>query len=351
MDFGSLVQWAADLRASDIFLKANRSPAIRLNGRVTDTDFPPIPEEELRSFIQERLPSWKQEDFLRHHEADLAFDLPGICRLRANFYQQQGTWAACFRLIPFQIYSLEQLNLPPILKQMALQPQGLVLVTGPTGCGKSTTLAAMIELINQTRKCNIITIEDPIEYVYEEKQAIISQREVGIDTDSFTSALKHIVRQSPDVILIGEMRDLETMTVALQASEMGHLVFSTVHTISAPETVERIISLFPLHEREQVLARLAVSLRGIISQKLIPKADGSGRIPACEILVSTPTVVKHIQEGRARDLHQVMAQDTYYGMQTLNASLVHLVRQGLITEEDALSASYAPTELRQMLRH
>jgi len=351
MDLRDLLQFAADRQASDLFIKSDRSPALRINGRVTPTDLPVIPADRVEALLA-GLMSPDQVDYWRHHhEMDLAFDVPDLCRVRANIYQERGRWAGVFRLIPFQVRTIEELNLPPVLKTLAQQQQGLVLVTGPTGCGKSTTLAAMVDLINATRRCNIVTIEDPIEFVYEEKQAIISQREVHIDTDSFSMALRHIVRQSPDVILIGEMRDVETMNVALQASETGHLVLSTVHTCSAYETLERIASLFQPHERRQVYIRLAGALRGIVSQKLVPKADGSGRIPACEILIATPTVTKLIEEEHPSQIYQVMAEDRFYGMHTMNQCLAQLVKSGVITEEDAVHASPVVSELRQLLRH
>lgn len=351
MELRDLLQFAVDRQASDLFLKGDRSPALRVNGRVIPTDLPPIPADRVEALLASLMSPDQAEYWRQHHEMDLAFEIPDLCRVRANIYQERGKRAGAFRLIPFQIRSIEELNLPPVVKTLAEQRQGLVLVTGPTGCGKSTTLAAMVDLINATRRCNIVTIEDPIEFVYEEKQAIISQREVHIDTESFSMALRHIVRQSPDVILIGEMRDVETMNVALQASETGHLVLSTVHTCSASETLERIASMFQPHERRQVFSRLAGALRGIVSQKLLPKADGSGRIPACEILIATPTVTKLIEEERPGQIYQVMAEDRFYGMQTMNQCLAQLVKSGVITDEEALYASPAVSELRQLLRH
>jgi len=254
------------------------------------------------------------------------------------------------RLIPLEIYTLDELGMPPVVKDLTMHRQGLILVTGPTGCGKSTTLAAMIDLINETRRCNIVTIEDPIEFVHKDKLAIVNQREVGIDTDSFTDALKYIVRQSPDVILIGEMRDVETMNVALAASETGHLVLSTVHTTSASETMDRIINLFPPHDKPQICMRMANSLRGIISQKLLPRADDSGRIAAVESMIATPTVSKLIEEGRAGQLYSAIAEGGFWGMQTMNQCLVRYFKEGLITEEEAVLNAGNLTELKQMIR-
>jgi twitching motility protein PilT len=223
-------------------------------------------------------------------------------------------------------------------------------VTGPTGSGKSTTLAAMINQINETRKANVITVEDPIEFVHPDKQGIVSQREVGIDTESFTTALKYVVRQSPDVILIGEMRDVETMNVALQASETGHLVFSTVHTPSASETLDRIVNMFPPHDKPQISMRMATSLRGVVSQKLIPRGDGTGRLAAVEVMIATPTVSKLIEESRFSQLYSAIAEGGYWGMQTMNQCLLRYYKAGLISEEDALGYAGNLTELRQMIR-
>jgi twitching motility protein PilT len=298
--------------------------------------------------------------FEKRHELDLGFTFPGVCRFRVNVYQQRGSLAIVMRVLPLRIRTIEELNLPIVLKRLVTDPtypgyatQGLILVTGPTGCGKSTTLAALLDLINQTRQCHIVTIEDPIEYVYEDKMSIVSQREVGYDTASFTDALKYVLRESPDVILIGEMRDVETFNAALMAAETGHLVFSTVHTPSASETMERIVNMFPPHERREVCIRLSRSLLAIISQKLVPRADGKGRLPAVEFMIVTPTIAKEIEEGRTGNLYQLMAKDKqeggYWGMQTMNQALEDYVRQDLITPEVALRASTNPSEMRHIL--
>jgi len=252
-----------------------------------------------------------------------------------------------------RIRSLEELGMPPTLAEFTKSRNGLVLVTGPTGSGKSTTLAAMIDLINSSRKVNIVSIEDPIEYVHKDKVAIVSQREVGIDTDSFQEALKRVLRQAPDVILIGEMRDIETMNVALQAAETGHLVFATVHTSSAAETLDRLSNMFAPHERPMLWLRLSISLRGVVSQKLLPRADGLGRVAAVEVMVVTPTIVKMVEEGKSEDIYAQIrqaGQETYWGMQTMNQCLVRFVRAGVISAEEALAAAGNYTEMRQMLR-
>jgi twitching motility protein PilT len=311
---------------------------------------PPLTADDTRNLAYSVMTHEQIGRFEHRHELDLAFTIEGITRVRANIYQQRGSIAMVCRLIPLNIYTLEDLKMPPAVAELAKQRQGLVLVTGPTGCGKSTTLAAMIDLINETRRCHIVTIEDPIEFVHPDKKAIVSQREVGIDTDSFSDALKYVVRESPDVILIGEMRDIETMHVALQAAETGHLVFSTVHTPSAAETMDRIINMFPPHDKPQICMRLSNSLRGIISQKLVPLKDGSGRIAAVEVMISTPTIAKLIEEGRVGQIYSAIEEGQFWGMQTMNQCLYKYYKQGLITEEDALAYAGNLTELRQMLR-
>lgn len=341
---------AAEKRASDVFLKEAAPPAYRIHGKIAPCDLPPLTAEQVRDYAYSLLNQKQIDAFEVRHERDLAITLEGVSRFRVNIYQQRGSMGMVLRLIPLDLFSLEELGLPPVLRDLTVHRQGLVLVTGPTGSGKSTTLAAMIDCINQTRRCNIVTVEDPIEFVHPDKQAIVNQREIGIDTDSFTDALKYVVRQSPDVILIGEMRDVETMNVALAASETGHLVFSTVHTASAPDTLERIINMFPPHEKPQICLRMAGSLRGVISQKLIPKLDDSGRIAAVEVMIATPTVSKLIEEGRSSQLNQAITEGEYWGMQTMNQCLVRYYKQGIISEEEALLNAGNITEVKQMIR-
>ncbi len=350
MDLVELLKLAADKKASDLFLKENAPPTLRVNGRVTPTDYPKLTADDVRQLAYSIMTHDQIGRFEHRHELDLAFTMENVARFRANIYQQRGSIAMVLRIIPLEIYTLDELGMPPVIKDLTMHRQGLVLVTGPTGSGKSTTLAAMIDLINNTRTCNIITIEDPIEFVHEDKKAIVSQREVGIDTDSFTDALKYVVRQSPDVILIGEMRDVETMNVALAASETGHLVFSTVHTTSAAETLDRIINMFPPHDKPQICMRMANSLRGIISQKLLPRADGTGRIAAVEIMIATPTINKLIEEGRSGQLYAAISEGGFWGMQTMNQCLVKYYKAGLITEEEAILNAGNLTELKQMIR-
>ncbi len=350
MELEQLCRFAVDSQASDLFLKAHSPPALRVHGRIVPTDLPALSAEDTKRLAHSVTSEEQIQAFEDYHELDLAFTLADVARFRCNVYVQRGSYAMVLRIVPLEIKGIEELGLPKALDDMVKPKQGLVLVTGPTGCGKSTTLAAMIDLINRNRHCNVVTVEDPIEFVHDDKQAIVSQREVSIDTDSFYDAMKYVVRESPDVILIGEMRDAETMRVALTASETGHLVFSTVHTTSAADTVERIVSIFPPHEKNQICLRLSTSLLGIISQKLVPRADGTGRVPAVEVMINTPTVAKLIEEGRSSQIYSAMNEGGYWGMQTMNQSLVKFWRAGVISEDDAMTYAGNLTELKQMLR-
>lgn len=350
MEFDDYISTAVKERASDLFLKGNAPPAIRVDGKILQLPGEPLTSDQIRDMAYNIMSPEQISKFERTHEMDTAFTYEDICRFRVNIHRQRGMVGMVLRLIPLKIFSLEDLGMPPVISQMCTLRQGLILVTGPTGSGKSTTLAAMIDLINNTRSSNIVTVEDPIEFVHPDKKSIVSQREVSIDTASFTDALKYVVRQSPDVILIGEMRDVETMNVALAAAETGHLVFSTVHTVSASDTMERIINMFPPHQKNQICLRMSNSLMGIVSQKLLPRATGKGRIAAVEILVATPTTVKLIEEGRSGQLYNAISEGQFFGMQTMNQCLDRYFKQGLITEEEALASAGNLTELKQMLR-
>ncbi len=346
----TLLRSAAEKKASDLFVKAGSPPAMRLNGRVIVQDGPPLTPDDTRNLAYSVMTHEQIGRFEHRHELDIAFELPGITRIRANIHQQRGSIGLVCRLVPLKIYSLEQLGMPPVLSEMTRARQGLILVTGPTGSGKSTTLAAMIDLINSSRQCNIITAEDPIEFVHPDKQSIVSQREIGLDTDSFMDAMKYMMRQNPDVIMVGEMRDIETMNVGLAAAETGHLVFSTLHTSSAAETLDRIINMFPPQDRDMVCLRLAGSLKGVVSQKLLPRTDGTGRVAGIEIMVVTPTISKLIEEGRASQLYGAIAEGNFWGMQTMNQCLLKFFRAGLIAEEEALHNAGNVTEMKQMVR-
>ena len=345
-----LLRTAAEKKASDVFLKAGSPPAMRINGRVQTTDAPPLTGDDTRALAYSVMTHEQIGRFEHRHELDLAFTIEGITRIRANVHQQRGTMGMVCRLVPLKIYSLEQLGMPPVLSEMTRARQGLILVTGPTGSGKSTTLAAMIDLINSTRRNNIITIEDPIEFIHPDKMSIVSQREVGLDTDSFMDAMKYMMRQNPDIILVGEMRDIETMNVGLAAAETGHLVFSTLHTSSAAETLDRIINMFPPQDRDMVCLRLGGSLKAVVSQKLLPRADGTGRVAGIEIMIATPTVSKLVEEGRASQLYGAIAEGNFWGMQTMNQCLIKYFKAGLITEEEAIANAGNVTEMKQLVR-
>jgi len=345
-----LCRLAVESKASDLFIKADTPPTLRVHGRIVPTDRPLLTTEETKRMSASLMTEAQRTRFSDYHELDLAFTLGDLARFRCNIYFQRGSYSLVLRIVPLEIYTLEELGMPKSLGEMVNQRQGLILVTGPTGCGKSTSLAAMIDVVNRSRRCHIVTIEDPIEFVHADRQSIISQREVGLDTDGFFDAMKYVVRESPDVILIGEMRDSETMRVAMTAAETGHLVLSTVHTTSAGETIERIVNIFPPHEKTQVCLRLATTLVGIVSQKLVPRADGTGRVAAVEVMINTPTIAKLIEEGRSSQIYQAINEGGFWGMQTMNQGLLKFFRSGIITEEDALSYCGNFTELKQMLR-
>lgn len=347
-----LVELGYELVASDIFIKPNSKPMMKQHSLVKDLpgEWPVLSASDTERMINELMTDRQRHHFEEKMEMDLAFQVADKCRVRTNIYRERGGMACVCRIIPLQIRTLEQLGLPPVLGELTKHRQGLILVTGPTGCGKTTTLAALIDIINQNRACHIVTIEDPLEIVHQDKKAYVSHREVGIDTHDFQAALRAVVREAPDVILIGEMRDVETMNAAMQAGETGHLVFSTVHTSSAYETLDRIVNMFPPHEKNHLCLRLANSLRAIIAQKLVPRADGQGRVVVNEILICTPTVSKAIEDGHFGDLYHMMSEGAFWGMQTMNQSLARYVKAGIITEETAINYAGIVSELKQLLR-
>jgi twitching motility protein PilT len=353
LELDDMILWAFEKKASDLFIKSDSIPSIRQHGKIVRTDYPVLELAEVHRLCYSKMTPRQQAVFEQHHEMDLAFSVGKELRIRMNVYMQRGGVATVCRLIPTRMQTLEQLGIPPKVKEFLGHRNGLILVTGPTGSGKTTTLASMIDLINQHKAVNIITIEDPIEFVHNDKKAIVSQREIGIDTDNFNVALRHVLRQAPDIILIGEMRDLETMNIALQAAETGHLVFATVHTASAAETLDRISNMFQPHERPLLWLRLSVSLRGVLSQKLLPRADGTGRVAALEVMDVTPTIVGMLEKGASDDIYgaiRLAGQEDYWGMQTMNQCLLRYFKAGIITEQDALANGNPYTELRQMIR-
>ena len=337
--------------ASDLVLKANGCPAVRVAGVIRFLGDQPLPPELMRSYIDEVIGERLREEFERTGASDTAVSLPGVGRFRANAFHQCGEMGLVFRAIKNEIPSFKELNLPvDPLKRLASLKRGLVLATGIAGSGKSTTLASMIEYVNRTMNKHIITIEDPIEFRFEDKRSIVNQREVGVDVNNFAQALRQAMRQSPDVILIGEMRDAETVSAAISAAETGHLVFSTLHTVNAVQTVERIISFFPPHQHELLRLQLALNLAGVCSLRLVKNKDGTAMVPAVELLINTPTVRELLEQGQTRMLPKALAEGSYYGTMTFNQSLIRLFQAGNISLEDALAASDNPDDLKMQMR-
>jgi twitching motility protein PilT len=334
--------------ASDLHITVGLPPMVRVNGEVQPLDYPPLTANITRELVYDILSNDQRQRLENDWELDFSYTLPRTARFRVNVYFQKGTLGAAFRTIPQEVLNLHKLGLPRAVEDMTEKPRGLVLVTGPTGSGKSTTLAAMIDKINETKNEHIMSVEDPIEFLHNHKKCIVNQREVNQDTKSFAQALKHVLRQDPDVILVGEMRDLETISLAVTAAETGHLVFGTLHTQDAPQTVDRIIDVFPPHQQHQVRAQLANALQGIITQTLIPRRDGKGRVVACEVLVPTPGVRNLIREGKTHQIYSAMQTGGKFGMQTMDAALVELMRKGLISREEAEKRSSNPEELRRL---
>lgn len=348
LDLKDLLVRAVNESASDIHLKAGHPPFFRRDGELVPlTDYPVLSPSDVARLAYQMMSEKQREQFMERHEIDMAYSVPGIGRFRVNVFQQRGTVAIALRVIPHRIRTFEELNLPVRpLERLCQELRGMILVTGPAGVGKSTTLAAMIDYINRHRRCHIITIEDPIEYLHRDQLSIISQREVGQDTPSFLDALKMALRQDPDVIMVGEMRDYETINTALLAAETGHLVLSTLHTLNATETINRIVSVYPPHHQRQVRVQLANVLRGVISQRLLPRADGKGRVPAVEILINTPRIRECIlDKDRTFEIPKAIAEGyVAYGSQTFDQSLMYLYKNGLITFEEALKHCSNPDE-------
>lgn len=347
MDINELLRKAHSLSASDLHIKVGSPPILRIHGELNPlTSEERITQEEALRIAFSVMSPGQRELFKKRNDIDLAYSVPGLGRFRCNVFVQRGTIGMVFRVIPTKIPTIEELNLPEVIKKLSTEQRGLILVTGTTGSGKSTTLAAMIDLINTNRTEHIVTIEDPIEYLHRDKRSIVNQREIGSDTESFAKALRQALRQDPDVILVGEMRDFETIQTALVAAETGHLVLSTLHTIDATETVNRIISVFPPYQHKQVRIQLAAVLKGIISMRLMPKADGAGRVPAVEVLVATATIKDCVLDpDKTKLIPDVIAQGAlHYGMQTFDQSLFGLFKSGLITYEEALRRATNPDD-------
>ncbi len=350
MDFAAVLTKMVEVRASDVHLTAGFPPAIRVRGRIAPIDdFAPLTPQETREVVYSLLNDAQRKKFETNMQLDFAYAIPNVARFRVNCFFQRGAISAAFRLIPDEIESLESLGLPAVLEEFCRKPRGFVLVTGPTGSGKSTSLASMVDLINREREEHILTIEDPIEFLHGHKKCIVNQREIGADAVDFAGALKSALREDPDVILVGEMRDLETISTALTAAETGHLVFATLHTQSTSQTVDRIIDVFPPHQQQQVRMQLSIALQGIVTQQLLPTADGSSRVCASEVLIPTPAVRNLIREGKSHQIYSAIQTSGSIGMQTMDANLVQLVRMGKITRALAEQRASVPEEFKRLL--
>jgi len=347
VEIDDILRLAVKKNASDVHVKVGLPPILRINGQLKSvSSVSPFTREEIDAFAQRLMTDGHRRKLAELHDVDMGYGVPGLGRFRINIFQQRGTLGISIRAIPYNIQSLAELNLPPIIEKIAMEARGLILVTGTTGSGKSTTLASMIDIINSKRNLHIITIEDPIEFLHRDKKCIIDQREIGVDTESFATALRSSLRQDPDVILVGEMRDFETIDIAMTAAETGHLVLSTLHTVDATETVTRIVAMYPPYQQKQIRLQLASILKGIISQRLIPMADGKGRVPAVEVLVNTG----HIQEciidrDKTKEIEEAIAKGYHtYGMQTFDQSLMDLLQRKMITYDTALRNSSNPDD-------
>ncbi len=346
MDIKRILTEMIERGASDLHLKVATPPVLRINGSLVQADYPAPSVQDMVAVTQQVLTAGQRETFETTREIDFAFGVPGVARFRANFYVQRGTIAMVFRHVPVEIMTPDELGLPPVVKELAMRQRGLILVTGTVGSGKSTTLASMVDIINRESSRHVITIEDPIEFLHRDRNSIISQREIGCDTSSYSDALKHVLRQDPDVILIGEIRDSESMKIALTAADTGHLVLSTMHTIDATQTVSRIISFFPPHQHQEIRYLLASTLQAVISQRLVADAGGLQRHPACEILIATSTIRDYIRDPEKTVMIRQAIQDGFvsYQMQTFDQSLMQLYKEGKVSLDVATKASSNPHE-------
>ncbi len=345
-NFKAVLQQLVQRGASDLHLKVGRPPTLRLHGELISLEMPALRPEDLKALAETLMTPRQVKEFTDNKECDFAIGVPGIGRFRCNVYQQRGSLCYAMRAIPYQARTLEELNLPKVLEEIALKPRGLVLVTGITGSGKSTALAAMIQHINEYRHANVITIEDPIEFLHRDINCHINQREVGTDTATFAQALRRVLRQDPDVILIGEIRDLETLDTALKAADTGHLVFSTLHTTDATQTINRVLSFYPPHQQAEVRFSLASALQAVVSMRLVPRADKPGRIPACEVLINTQTVRDQIRDmDKTLNIPDLIREGTVqYGMQSFDQSLMRWYSEGIISYESAVFFATSPSE-------
>ena len=350
MDMESLLRDAVARHASDLHVTVGVPPLIRINGALIKLDLPALGVDDTAQLFEEIVAEDRRVQFNQNGEIDFSYTVFGLSRFRVNAFRQRGSIAIAIRIIPERVPSLQELKLPDIVRELARKPRGLVLVTGPTGSGKATPMAAMIDLLNSDRACNILTLEDPIEYLHRHRKSIINQREIGADSRTFANALRAALREDPDVILVGEMRDMETISIAVRAAETGHLVLATLHTSDAAQTVDRIIDVFPPYQHQQVRTQLSLALQGIVSQQLLPRRDGQGRIVAVETLVTTPAVRNLIREGKSHQILSVIQTGAKFGMLAMDTALRDLCRAGLIAEDEALMRSNDPDTLQRLLR-
>ncbi|QEM68219.1 type IV pilus twitching motility protein PilT [Geobacter sp. FeAm09] len=347
-----LLKVLVESNGSDLHITTNTSPQIRVDGKLTPLDFPPLNQIETKQLCYSVLTDAQKHKFEEENELDLSFGVKGLSRFRGNIFVQRGAVAGVFRVIPYRVLTFEELGLPPIVSELAAKARGLILVTGPTGSGKSTTLASIIDYININRREHIVTIEDPIEYLHPHKGCLVNQREVGADTKGFKNALKYVLRQDPDVVLVGEMRDLETIEAALTLSETGHLCLATLHTNSCVQTINRIVDVFPPYQQTQIRAQLSFVLEGVISQALIPRMNSRGRALSLEIMVPNAAIRNLIREDKVHQIYsQMQVGQEKFGMQTMNQSLLSLYQKRLISLEEALGRSQDPEELKQMINN
>ena len=345
-----LLETVIEKRASDLHITTGSPPQFRIDGKLVVIDNTLLTATDTKRICYSVLTDAQRHNFEEESELDFSFGIKGLSRFRGNIFVQRGAVAGAFRAISFDILNFSELGVPPIVNELIKKPKGLVLITGPTGTGKSTTLAAMIDKLNNEKSAHIITVEDPIEYLHRHRKCIVNQREVNSDTKSFAAALRHILRQDPDIILIGEMRDLETIEAALVTAETGHLTFATLHTNSCVETINRIIDVFPPHQQQQIRVQLSFVLEGVCAQQLIPKVGGHGRVMAMEVMIPNPAIRNLIREDKLQQIYsQMQVGQTKFGMQTMNQALLSLYERHLITLEDAMERSHNPEELRQML--
>jgi len=344
--FQKAIKSMVEKKGSDLLLKVGRGPTVRVAGELEQLDMPPLTPADLKALAEQIMQPRQLKEFMETKEADFAIGVPGVGRFRVNVYWQRGTLAFAFRVIPYEVKTIEELRLPKVLEEIAVKPRGLVLVTGITGSGKSTALASMIQYVNENRHANIITIEDPIEFLHRDINCNINQREVGLDTGSFAAALRRVLRQDPDIILIGEIRDLETLEIALKAADTGHMVFSTLHTTDATQTINRVLSFYPPHQQADVRFSLSTALQAVVSLRLVPRSDRPGRVPACEILINTAAVKDNIRDmNKSLNIPDLIREGTVqYGMQSFDQSLMNWYQKGVITYEAALAASTSPAE-------